>query len=59
MDIQNKQNLRMLLAYVVIFLTCIAVVAIMSVVFGSKLYNPVTNFYDRPVSTFEYKEHRI
>lgn len=31
----------------------------MGVLFGMKQYSPVVNNYDRPVCTFEYKEHRI
>ena len=58
-DETNKKNIRMLLAYIVIFFVCIVLVMVMSVYFGTGEHVRVPNLYDRPIASTCYHDHRL
>ena len=58
-DETNSKNIKMLFASVLIFFSCIAIVFLMSVIFGMGEYSSVVNPYDRPRASYSYHDHRI
>jgi len=58
-DKTNKQNMKMLLVYIMSFFACIVIVMLMSVIFGFGLPSTVVNPYDRPASSLSFHDHRL
>lgn len=58
-DTTNTQNIKMFFLGLFSFFVCILLIAIIGILFGMKQFNPISNFYDRPASTFCFHDHRI
>lgn len=58
-DNTNKQNIKMIFLYIATFFICIVLVAVMSIIFGDRLYDQVSHYYDKPASSYSYHDHRL
>ncbi len=58
-DQTNSKNIKMMLAYVLIFFVCIIIVIVMSVFFGMKQYSGLPGPCDRPRTSICFHDHRV